>query len=258
MTNPSPVIERFGNGKDVVLFLHGWGQSVTSLTSLAEILADRAQGKLTCLVTEFPGFGTTPIPDGVWGLNEYCEWVHSILVSEGIKSAAVVGHSFGGKVAVALSAKHKNLIKKLVLIGASGLRPRISFRKAIRNRFISLLRSLLKRVDSLFGTALFRTWFVPRFASRDYLQSGLMKDIFVKTVNQSVEGEASSVTAQTLLLWGERDEESPLSVGERFRSLMSNARLVVLPHRGHFPFEGAGAHLCALYIHQLLCGREEA
>ncbi len=250
MSSAAPSIERFGAGSEAVLFVHGWGQSAASLAPLAEVVADKSG--VSSLVVNLPGFGQTTAPSEAWGIKEYQRWLKEFLANEGITSATVVGHSVGGKIAVSLAAENPGLVNKLVLIGASGLTRDRTRMQRYKISAIGALRSVIKKIDALFRLSIFKNWFVPRFASRDYLQAGEMLQTFIKIVNQDVTSEAMKLSVPTLLIWGGADEESHISVAKKFNSLIKNSQLVVLPQRDHFPFVGAGSHLIAYYINRFL------
>ena len=87
-----------------------------------------------------------------------------------------------------------------------------------------------------------------RFGSRDYLAAGELRATFVKVVNEDLSELAQRIQAQTLLLWGDRDLETPPEFAHRYAALIKNSALCLLPGKGHEPYENAGHHLCAFYL----------
>jgi pimeloyl-ACP methyl ester carboxylesterase len=79
-----------------------------------------------------------------------------------------------------------------------------------------------------------------------------MRKTLVKVVNEDLTAEASAINAPTLLIWGKRDLEAPLGIGVRYRELIADSELIVLPHGGHEPFADVGAHLVASYIERFI------
>jgi pimeloyl-ACP methyl ester carboxylesterase len=79
--------------------------------------------------------------------------------------------------------------------------------------------------------------------SADYRAStGVMRDILVKVVNESYEGQLRRISAPVHLLWGAEDAEVPVSVAEASVALLSNATLEILPGVGHMvPLEAPDA-----------------
>jgi pimeloyl-ACP methyl ester carboxylesterase len=102
-----------------VLFLHGWALGQHTYRSVLERIA--AEG---CVVYApgLPGFGgTADLPKASFSMAGYAEWVGDFLdhleVDEPI---VVVGHSFGGGVAIRFAHDHRDRIRSLVLVNAVG------------------------------------------------------------------------------------------------------------------------------------------
>lgn len=243
--------ERFGEGREdqlPVILLHGWANSIETVRPLAQQLSNYS----VVHALDLPGHGKSPVPSEVWGMDEIAEAVTGYLDSQSIARAHFIGHSFGGKTAIKLAAVHPERVGKVVLIGASGIRPKPTFKKRMRALYLRLLRYLLRFKNTAWGERIYREWYIPRYASRDYLNAGAMTKIFVKTVNQELHRELGEIVNPALLLWGERDDESPPSVGLEMSQLMKNAQLVVLPNQDHFPFLGTSAPLVIKYIRDFL------
>ena len=237
-------VVRLGDGKNPIIMLHGWGVSHKTLYPLGELLSLDTDVHLV----DLPGFGASSQPEGVWGSYEYATRMIRYMDDNGIEAADIIGHSFGGRVAIMMASRYPERVGKAVLIASAGIIPKRSFRKNCRISAIKAMRALVKGTDAVFKTSLFRNRFVPRYASRDYLAAGDMKDILVKTVNEDLSEEAVSVKAPTLMLWGDKDLETPLSCGQRLNDPIVASTLVTLQGKDHNPFDGAGAHLCAHHI----------
>jgi pimeloyl-ACP methyl ester carboxylesterase len=244
-------VVRLGQVKDrPVLMLHGWGRSLESLLPLADLLADAADVHLI----DLPGFGGSGAPDGVWGTKEYAETIKHYLDDQDLSHVTLLGHSFGGKVSIRFASKYPERVEGLILVDSSGLKPIRSFRKKMRFLMVSVLRRVARLIDKYAGLEVYRNWFIPRFASADYLNAGPLKETFVRVVNEDLAASVAKISAPTLLIWGEDDTETPLEMAHRLKGLLRVASLVVLPGKGHYPFEGSGAHLCAHYIGSFLKG----
>ena len=99
---------RVGSGRPAVLALHGWRRTHTDLLGVF--------GELPGISIDLPGFGASPVPDGPWGSPEYATAVLPLL-DELAEPRVVVGHSFGGRVAVQLAAMAPQRVGALVLTG---------------------------------------------------------------------------------------------------------------------------------------------
>lgn len=122
--------------------------------------------------------------------------------------------------------------KKLILLASHGLPEP----KTLRSTVSTLLAKLGKA----------GTFFLPEgiksklrrrlysFAgSDDYLNSGVMRETFLRVIKQDVSEQASSITASTLLLYGENDTTTPPALGRRLAELIPSSKLIVIPEAGH-------------------------
>ncbi len=224
------------DGRDIIL-LHGWGHSGQDLLSLAELLSG---GGFRVHLLDLPGFGASSVPESIWGSREYADCVEGYLAENNLEDVCLVGHSFGGRVSIALASSSQR-VSKLVLINSSG----IVLPRSWRKKCIRLHAFGMKLIDRVFGSDFFGRYFVPRFGSRDYLSAGPMRKILVRTVNEDLSQEARKVGADTLLLWGGNDRETPLEIAKRLSGMIQKSRLVVFPDKDHYLPNGGGAGLCA-------------
>jgi pimeloyl-ACP methyl ester carboxylesterase len=224
---------------DPVLLLHGWGVRVSSqsLAGIQEVLA----GTHRAVALDLPGFGWSERPAAVWGVAEYARHVAGFLDTLGIPRAAVLGHSFGGRVAIRLAAEHAARVCRLVLVASAGIRPPRSARYYVRV-------GLVKGVRRLFGLPVWGRLgarviarVTERVGSRDYRAAGAMRPILVKVVNEDLAPMLPAIQAPTLILWGDRDQEVPRAAMDRMAQGIPGARMVVFPGAGHFPFQDAPA-----------------
>ncbi len=210
--------ERIGSAPTRVVALHGWGRSGTDF---AGVLAG-----LSALAIHLPGFGPTGPPETAWGTAEYAE-----LVAEAIKPlgpVVLVGHSFGGRIAVRLAAARPELVSGLVLTGAPLVRldpvskPKLSYRIAkILGRIGFIPQSALDARRRKAGSA-------------DYnAAQGIMRDILVKTVNENYDDDLARITAPTWLVWGQNDTAAPTAAGKVASERIRGARWTVVPGEAH-------------------------
>ena len=112
-----------GEGPLCVL-LHGWARDSSDLAPLGSMLEARG---LPTLRLDLPGFGASPSPDSAWATPEYAESVKRVLDEVGgiggETAVVVVGHSFGGRVALHLSAMLPPPVSAAVVTGVPLFRP---------------------------------------------------------------------------------------------------------------------------------------
>jgi pimeloyl-ACP methyl ester carboxylesterase len=240
--------ETLGKGKSSLIMLHGWGQESTQLRYLAEKLA--AQRKVHLI--DLPGFGKSEAPKKVWSSFDYAQRLIDYLDKENIERADFLGHSFGGKIALSLAIQHPTRIHRLVLLAPSGLRPYRSLKQNCRLEILKWAAGIAKRLDCFLGTQIFPTLFISRFGSADYKNAGVLRPILVRSVNEDLSPFLHKILAPTLILWGDKDTETPKEMGERMKGLISQSTLLRFPYHAHDLFKDTGAHLCAFHISPFL------
>jgi pimeloyl-ACP methyl ester carboxylesterase len=228
-----------GQGDPVVL-LHGWGTSSQSLAGVAASL----RGTFRVLSLDLPGFGWSQAPPEAWGMREYVTHLLGLLDETGIPRAALVGHSFGGRIAVSLAARQPERVSRLALVASPGIRSK----RSARYRLTVATTKLLSRVLALpcwgaYGERLLSRW-RDRVGSRDYRAAGRMRPTLVRVVNEDLAPLLPMVQAPTLLLWGDRDPEVGRQAVEIMAARIPGARLTVFPGAGHFPFQDDPDEFC--------------
>jgi pimeloyl-ACP methyl ester carboxylesterase len=233
-----------GSEKPPLVMLHGWAQSLKDLSPMGELISRTREVHLI----DLPGFGASPKPATDWDTSQYAERIFKYLEDNGLQNVDLLGHSFGGRVAIRLASKHPERLRSLILINSHGLRLKQPFPKNIRSSLLKIAAKWCKGVDKAFGSKLFENWFTPRYGSRDYKNAGSLRNILVKTVNEDLTSDAKTINVPTFLLWGEADHETPVAIGARFHELIPNSKLTILPGKDHFPFTGEGSHLCTYHV----------
>ncbi len=212
--------EVYGERAPNVLALHGWGRRGHDFARVLEGLSG--------IAPDLPGFGASPAPGKVIGAEAYADIVAGILDSFD-RPPVLVGHSFGGRVAVCLAAKHPERVGNLVLSGAPLIRLHTGRRPASTYRAIRWLN----RVGLISDERLERE--KRNRGSEDYRSaSGVMRDILVRVVSESYESQLARLTGHVHLLWGADDFDVPVAVAEAADALIADSTLEVLPGVGHF------------------------
>lgn len=240
------------NGKgEPLLMLHGWGQSHEILIPLAELMTDFT----TPLLVDLPGFGKSPPPEKVWSAYDYADHLVHHLEQRGIQKFSLLGHSFGGKVSLCLALRYPEKVNRLVLIAPSGILPKRTLLKSLKIRSRAWMGKALKKFDQIAGSTYFLQSFVPKFGSKDYINAGPMRPILVKSVNEDLSEVIPQIKTKTLILWGEKDTETPLEIGVRLSELIRGAKFHSFSYHDHQIFHDVGAHLCATYIRPFILDR---
>ncbi len=223
--------DSLGDGEPVVL-MHGWGCNLTTLSAI-----ERTALSAGCRVinVDFPGFGQSDEPAEVWGVEEYTRLIEELLRREHIENPTLLGHSFGGRVGILFASR--NPVKRLILVDAAGVKPHRPLSYYYRVYRFKLFKKLALL---LFGKDKGQKIIDARRAkagSADYAAaSPRMRAILSKVVNEDLCHVMPSITAPTLLIWGENDTATPLSDAKKMEKLIPGSGLVSFPGCGHYSF----------------------
>ncbi len=232
--------ERLGPGEPTVVALHGWGRDRSDFRA--------ALSGTATLAVDLPGFGASPPPTEPMGAAGYAAALSAVL-KELPGPVVVVGHSFGGRVAIALAAGHPDLVAGLVVVATplvAGNGPR---RPTSRYRLFRTLHRMgllgARRMEEVRR----------RYGSADYrAATGVMREVLVRAVNETYEQQLTTLRCPLRLLWGADDEEVPVEVAERALAIVTaaggEAQLRIVP--------GAGHHLCLSHPEVVRAEVEEA
>lgn len=214
------------------LVLHGWGATKELMLPVAQRL-----GGLRCVIPDLPGFGGTAAPPDAWGADDYARWVVDLLDRLGVDRVHVIGHSHGGRVAIALAAAHPQRVHRLVLVDSAGIRPRRGIGHHWRVRAFKLLRWSAAQGWMPRRARVAAQRRAERRGSADYrAATGTVRSSMVRLVNEDLRPSLPRIAAPTLLIWGERDAETPLADAHIMERSISDAGLVVFEGRGHFAY----------------------
>lgn len=219
-----------GKGEDLLL-LHGWGVDSSTLAPMQEHFAAHHR----VIRIDLPGFGNTEAPKTAWSVYQYADFVETCCRELEITDPVLLGHSFGGRLAIILGSR--GFGKKIILTGAAGIIPkrsasyyaRVYSYKAAKG--IMSLPGLNKKKEEALDI-----W-RKNNPSSDYAQAeGVMRAIFVQVVNEDLQPLLAKISSSTLLIWGENDTSTPLADGQLMEKLIPDAGLVVFEKAGHYAF----------------------
>jgi len=215
-----------------ILILHGWG---ASSSSWVRFLNSAITQEYKIIVPDLPGFGESTMPLQPWELNDYVDWVNSFCKKENLSQVLLLGHSFGGRVAIKFAAKYPERLQGLILSDAAGISREKIFRIGflLLSKFGKLLTALpiLNRFQGYFRKFLY--FFL---GQRDYfLAEGTMKETFKKIITEKLTAYLEEIKVSTLVVWGEEDGVTPLKDAFLINRKIKNSKLVVLSGVGHSP-----------------------
>ena len=212
---------QYGSGSDVVL-LHGWGQNI----AMMKPIGDRLQKNHRITILDFPGFGESEEPKTALTVYDYCEILEELLKKLKVKKPVIMGHSFGGRIAIIYASR--NEVEKVVLFGSPCIRKEV--KPSLKLRMLKSLKKI-PGINKLEGFA------KNHMGSRDYKNaSEIMKKILVNVVNEDLSECAKKINVPTLLIWGDRDTEAPVEDAKELEKIIPDAGLIVLPNSTHYAY----------------------
>lgn len=213
-----------------LIILPGWGGTKETWNDFIKIA--EKDYKVICL--NLPCFGNEPCPGTVWGVKEYAEFVKNKIKKLNLEKPILLGHSFGGQIAVYLAAYHPELIFKLILSGATVTRPKNILKRIVFNIIakcgkVVFKLPIIKKIDVFAKKILYYSADSP-----DYIKtSGIKQDIFKKIIRQDLTHLLYKINIPTLVVWGTRDKYVALNNGKKIAKLIPNAKLEIIKNGKH-------------------------
>ncbi len=206
--------ETYGEGPVRVVWLHGWARRGEDFAACARALVDEGVASISF---DLPGFGSSPLPREVGGATVYAETLLGTLREVAREPVVLVGHSFGGAVAVTLAAREPALVRHLILTGT----PRLSH-STTKNSAPLAYRTLrwARRRGLVSEARLERAR--QRYGSFDYRRAhGALREILVASVNEDYEASMRALSTPLTMIWGANDRDAPLDVARRSLEVVS-------------------------------------
>ena len=229
--------EQLGSGARRVVLLHGWGCSTELMMPIANALAD----DMSVLLVDFPAHGKSTQPPEPWGVPEFAACLKTLLERLDFLPCSVMAHSFGGRVTIELASAHPEIFNRIILTGAAGIRKPAEGKASKRTMTYKRLKGLveLARKCHIFGNLpdVWQEALIQKYGSKDYAAlSPEMRKTFVKVVNYDQSAKLSAIRNSTLLLWGDKDTETPLWMGQQMERDIPDSALIVLEGGTHFAY----------------------
>ncbi|MGB9680826.1 MAG: alpha/beta fold hydrolase [Minisyncoccia bacterium] len=228
--------------KNWVILLHGWGVSSSIFNSLAEFLTENNFG---IYLFDFPGFGKSPSPKTPLKLDDYVGIIKELIEKEIKENIILLGHSFGGRVAIKFSAQYPDLVKKLILIDSAGF-----VKRGLKAYLIKNFSKIFKPIFKLPCFSSLRIKIYRKLGSEDYLSNPELQKTYAKIVSEDLTKSIQQVSLPTLIIWGKSDRVTPLNWGKKIHQLINNSKFYEI-NGGHFSFLDNPAE-CHLIIKNFL------
>ena len=233
----APVAWREAGAGPLVLFLHGLGTTRTGFDPQLEGLSAHYR----CVAWDMPGYGASPALPGGLSFALLADAVAGLIRTLGAQRAHLAGLSMGGQIALHTALRHPGCVQSLALLDSS---PAFGLDGTDPEAWKRLRLDALDAGETPAGMAeaVLRSIMAPgadaaalaqAVASMARISPGGLRAAVELLPSHDVAGRLAEITAPTLVLVGEYDEETPLAYAEALAAGISRARLQIIPGAGH-------------------------
>jgi len=199
------------------IVLHGWGSNKNLMKqSFSNFLKEFRH-----IYIDLPGFGNSTSPISLT-TKDVAAIMECFFQETGVKKDIILGHSFGGKVALLLDPKI------LVLVASAGIYVEKPLKVKLKIAFYKFLK--------LFGLSKLRSLFVADDAKE---LTPEMYETFKNVVNEDFSQEFANYSGKALLFWGEEDTATPLASAHKIHGFVKNSTLEVYSGDHYFFMQNA-------------------
>lgn len=219
-------------GGSVVVLVHGLGGRSEDWEKLGPYLA---KAGYRVYLPDLPGYGQSDRPaDFSYSVKDEAAVVSGFFDALGLKQVDLGGWSMGGWIVQLVAAEHPDRIRRLMLFDSAGLYEKPSWDIKL---FTPVSAAELEKFDALLMPHPPR---LPGFVAKDFLRtSGEHAWIIHRALDSMLTGRDTTDTLlptlkmPVLLVWGDLDQITPLSEGQKIHELVAQSQLNVIPGCGH-------------------------
>lgn len=222
-----------GEGKPL-LILHGWGASSFSWLGVIERMAGRG---FKLIVPDLPGFGKSGFPSNAWGIAGYADLIMSFMQDIGVSEYYLLGHSFGGGIALRMIAEKGAKAKKLILCDSAIVRKERLDARQKTSKFLAKVGSKIISKNS-FLYSFFEKMAYRLAGSYDYYRANpIMKEVFKKVISEDLTHLLDKIKMPCLIIWGGDDVVTPMEDAVLFNEIIKGSELKIIDGARHNPYK---------------------
>lgn len=209
-----------------VIALHGWTRT---LEKWQPFLVALRRKEISADLLKIPGL--TEKLERVWDLPDYVNWLKNIVDKEKDK-IVLIGHSNGGKIALAFTNQYPEKVEKLILIDSAGIYHNELPLKIKRLVF----KTIAKIGKKLTSSEMFKNLLYKLARESDYKDlDENTKQTMTNLINTDLRQILPQIKIPTLIIWGADDKITPLSDGILMNELIKNSKFEIINGEKHSP-----------------------
>ena len=205
--------EKYGDKNQVILILPGWGNTRETFNNIINYFKE----EYTIYILDYPGFGKSKIINKELTIYDYAYLIKDFIENQKINNPIIIAHSFGGRITsilnnyINIKVKIKNYIYKLLKL---------------------LINLLPKKKQKYYKEKLFNY-----FSSPDYKNINInMRNTFKNIIKEDLKKYYKNIKVETLIIWGEKDIDTPLKDAYKLNKIIKNSGLIILKNQPHYSY----------------------
>lgn len=216
--------EKYGSKEKNILILPGWGDTRETFNYLINFLKQY----YTVYTIDWPGFGKSSFPNTHLTIYDYADLINNFIIDMNISNLTLIGHSFGGRIIILLTGYYKKEYDHIILISSAGIKPKKNIFKFLKQKVYKLLKKL-KYLMPKKRRKKYLEKLISYFGSNDYKNlSSNMRKTFIKIVNEDLTDYLRNINNEVLLIWGNKDIDTPLSSAKKINKMIKESSLIIL------------------------------
>jgi len=221
------IIGDINNANTIFVFGHGWGFDKNIFIPFANALIVKGSS----ILINFPGFGGSEEPPENWTTKEYADITANLIKQyKGSRKVIYIGHSFGGRIGIRICSQ--DLVDAMVLLASAGIPKHKPLPIKLLRKAKVFFYKFLKPIPLMLGIDLDKL--KGKFGSVDYRSaSPVMRKILNNVVGENLSEEAKNIKIPVLIIYGDKDTETPPAIGKALHKLIANSSLVILKDQDH-------------------------
>ena len=200
-----------------IYILHGW---TASIDNWGDFLQSLKKTRFDPIMLKIPGL--TKKIDQPWNLEKYVEWLKKEITEQEV---ILLGHSNGGRIAIAFANKYPQRVGQLILMDSAGI-----YHNEIPLRLKRFLfKNLAKFGKKITSSNKFRNLLYKLSREKDYKKATPMQQqTMINLISVDLTNILKSIKIPTLIIWGKHDKATPVTDGRLMNGLIKNSKLVIL------------------------------